>query len=77
MKPACLSAHAPRGEAGARERDNEDKIARPIVNYVSLTPATMHCSQDQAHLKKGFLITGGKACEDPRPCAKTWGMSSV
>ena len=54
-QPACLSAHAPRVEAGARERDNWDTIARPVVNYVSLTPATMHCSQDQPHLEERLL----------------------
>ncbi len=52
---ACLSAHAPRVEAEARERDNGDTIARPVVNYVSLTPATRHCSQDQPHLEERLL----------------------
>jgi hypothetical protein len=51
-QPACLSAHAPRVEAGARERDNGDTSARPVVNYVSLTPERVNCSQDQAHLEE-------------------------
>ena len=54
-QPACLSAHTPRVEAGAQERDNGDTIARPVVNYVSLTPATMHCSQDQPRLEERLL----------------------
>ena len=54
-QPACLSAHAPRVEAGARERDNGDTIARPVVNYVILAPATMPCSQDQPRSEERLL----------------------
>ena len=68
-QPACLSAHAPRVEAGARERDNGDTIARPVVNYVSLAPATMHCSQDQPHLEERLLVHR-QAYAEPRPCGK-------
>ena len=72
-QPVCLSAHAPHVEAGARERDNGDTIARPVVNYVSLTPVRMHCSEDQDHLEE-MLLDGGKDYEEPRPCGKTRGM---
>ena len=56
-QPACL--HTPL--ALKKERGKKtmgDTIARPVVNYVSLTPATMHCSQDQPTCREGFLITG-------------------
>ena len=71
-QPACL--HTPL--ALKKERGKKtmwDTIARPVVNYVSLTPATMHCSQDQAHLE-GRLLDHRQAYAEPRPCGKTRGM---
>ena len=71
-QPACL--HTPLALKQEREKEtNGDTIARPVVDYVSPTPATMHCSEDQAHLEE-MLLDGGKAYEEPRPCGKTRGM---
>ena len=72
-QPACLSAHVPRGEAGARERDNEDTIACPVVNYVSLTPVTRHCSQDQTHLEERILDHRREGLLGPQTLCKNSG----